>query len=273
MISPISFKKFNDLSKIKPINKELILDGELFLEITSEHVPLIYDYYMISNFGRVYHKYLGKFLSPEFNKAGYLQIMVSTYDKPKPIQIHRLMMIVFNYIPGCEFLDVNHKDGIKFHNVLSNLEWVSRKENIIHAYSLGLMKKGEENTKSKINNETAKQICELLVQKHTSKEIVNIIGGNVTTQIVDSIRKKESWYFISKDYNFYQRKQKMFSCDFVEHICRYFEAHPRLDQSINDYCRETLKYFEINCSEDLVDSLRKIYTRKNYRNISDKYIF
>ncbi len=59
-------------------------------------------------------------------------IPLSKNNKPFRASIHRL--IAQEFIPNPENKDqVNHIDGIKDHNVLSNLEWVTRSENQIHA--------------------------------------------------------------------------------------------------------------------------------------------
>lgn len=46
--------------------------------------------------------------------------------------VHRLLALAF--IPNPDNLEtVNHKDGNKLNNSLDNLEWVSRKDNLLHA--------------------------------------------------------------------------------------------------------------------------------------------
>lgn len=54
--------------------------------------------------------------------------------------IHRLLALTFLPHPELplEDLEVNHIDGVKTNNALSNLEWVTYSGNILHAYQTGL---------------------------------------------------------------------------------------------------------------------------------------
>lgn len=58
-------------------------------------------------------------------------------------RIHRLIMMCFNYQEGCESLLVNHLDGTRDNNAISNLEWTTHKGNAQHAVRMGLT--GKEN--------------------------------------------------------------------------------------------------------------------------------
>jgi hypothetical protein len=51
--------------------------------------------------------------------------------------VHRLVMRAF---VGESSLDVNHIDGNKLNNKLSNLEYCTRKDNIAHSINIGLTK-------------------------------------------------------------------------------------------------------------------------------------
>ena len=45
------------------------------------------------------------------------------------MKVARLIMLHFHFVPGCEYLEVDHLDGNKDNNCLWNLEWVSPRTN------------------------------------------------------------------------------------------------------------------------------------------------
>jgi hypothetical protein len=71
------------------------------------------------------------------NHGGYMRVEFSIAKKRIRRRVHRLVAEAF--IPNPEGkLAINHIDGDKSNNVVSNLEWVTSKENTIHAISNGL---------------------------------------------------------------------------------------------------------------------------------------
>lgn len=106
--------------------------------------------YMVSNIGNVISldRYgtdgrviKGKELSKNgilTDKTPYLSVSLYKDNKKSSIRIHRLIAQAFlEIIPNKTH--VNHIDGNKKNNILSNLEWVDRKENAQHAHANGLM--------------------------------------------------------------------------------------------------------------------------------------
>lgn len=92
--------------------------------------------YQISNFGNVKNKQTNKLLKGDTNSTGYKRIILCHPIK-KRFFIHRLVALHF-----CEGYDetkvVNHKDGNKQNNCATNLEWVTRSQNDLHAFKLKL---------------------------------------------------------------------------------------------------------------------------------------
>ena len=100
--------------------------------------------YQVSNFGRV--KSLprettsGRVLKPHINKRnGYVYITLSRENKQEEKRVH---ILVANAFIGAnqEGLQVNHKDGNKTNNNVTNLEYCTQSENMKHAYAVGLEK-------------------------------------------------------------------------------------------------------------------------------------
>jgi hypothetical protein len=95
--------------------------------------------YEISNYGRVKSLKRGstKILNINLNTKGYCHVCLSVDNKQKVITIHRLVAEAF-ILNKYKYPQINHKDGNKLNNNVSNLEWCNNKMNQIHALCNGL---------------------------------------------------------------------------------------------------------------------------------------
>lgn len=94
--------------------------------------------YMVTTRGRVVNKY-GHEKTPDHSKDGYLKVNLYKDGIGSSKRIHRLVAEAF--IPNPDNKpDVNHRNGNKHDNSIENLEWVTKSENMIHAYRTGLVK-------------------------------------------------------------------------------------------------------------------------------------
>jgi len=78
-----------------------------------------------------------KYLKPFLTKQGYLRVILCKDAITKKYPVHRLVALAFIENPDRK-RTVNHKNGIKTDNRLSNLEWMTHKENTIHAIENGM---------------------------------------------------------------------------------------------------------------------------------------
>ncbi|MGM9882000.1 MAG: NUMOD4 domain-containing protein [Bacilli bacterium] len=81
--------------------------------------------YQISNLGRIKNS-KGELINigKRISNSGYIQVRLHKDKKYYYRYIHRLIAQTFMPNPN-NYRTVNHKDGNKKHNVLSNLEWAS----------------------------------------------------------------------------------------------------------------------------------------------------
>ena len=101
-------------------------------------VPCIdFPKYEVSNDGLIRNRKTGRILKTQTNQRGYEVVQLHDNNTPYNKKVHRLIADAF-YDGDHEGLDVNHIDGNKLNNHLSNLEWCTRQENSRHAFDNGL---------------------------------------------------------------------------------------------------------------------------------------
>lgn len=83
-------------------------------------------------------KYKGCVLKQDITKKGYKKVYLTKDGKKKNYLVHRLVLETFNPVENMDALQVNHKDGNKQNNCLSNLEWCDNYSNYSHALKKGL---------------------------------------------------------------------------------------------------------------------------------------
>ena len=131
--------------------------------------------YQVSNFGRIKNK--TKILSPQISNCGYLRIIL----KNKHYSVHRLVAETF--IPNFKNKpQVNHIDGNKTNNSVTNLEWVTDSENQIHNYKNLQFKPSMLNKKGK-NHVASKNIYQFDKNNNFIKEWTSIVEASKTLNI------------------------------------------------------------------------------------------
>lgn len=83
----------------------------------------------------------GRELKQTLLPCGYLEVSFWVGNKGKHKRVSRLVAAAFCKKENLAN-EVNHKDGNKLNNNADNLEWVTKSDNMIHAYKMGLQKKG-----------------------------------------------------------------------------------------------------------------------------------
>jgi hypothetical protein len=120
---------------------------------------------------------------PCLSSNKYLSIPLKKDNIQKSFMVHRLIALTFLDLKD-EY--VNHKDGNKLNNKLSNLELCSCRENTMHAYELGLRKRGKDAWNYFITEKLQDKVIFLWFQGYKRKYIAEICG--MSKKSVDEIK-------------------------------------------------------------------------------------
>ena len=154
-----------------------------------------YEQYTIDEKGVVISLRSNQPLKPIKANNGYLHVTLSMEDgRSKQVSIHRL--VAEHFIPNpYHYPQVNHIDGNKENNVVTNLEWCTPAENIQHALKNNLCKK-----RTFVSYDDKLSWLHLVLDGMTVKELSNKTGRRMQTlhRMLRETAKKEGIHHLWK---------------------------------------------------------------------------
>lgn len=166
-----------------------------------------YEKYEASNLGRIRSSFFAhvngpRVLRPCKDRAGYLLVALWRNNSQKTQKVHRLVALAFKKIKKLDTkLYVNHIDGVKDNNRVTNLEAATPLENSRHAIEIGLVdKKGSKHPNAKLVEKEVLSIYKLLKEtSFTHKKIGEMFGVSRAT-VSDLSRGKRWGHFYKEHY-------------------------------------------------------------------------
>ena len=152
-----------------------------------------FENYIICTDGTVHNK-KGHNISSWKDNVGYLQVKLSKEGKWYYKRVHRLVAEAF--IPNPHNLkQVNHIDGDKTNNEVSNLEWIDNKNNTQHGYDNNLYHSKHRNIKIEVYDKITHQLINTYKSIRETANELNINRKTLSRILFDD---KENNY----DYDF-----------------------------------------------------------------------
>lgn len=154
--------------------------------------------YLISPRGFIRNLADNSVLKPSFNPNGYLKVGLANGDSSHG-QFLLHILVAKHFIPNpYDYPQVNHKNGIKSECDKDNLEWMTSKQNIEHAFRTGL----RPGYMSADDKETYLQ---RVFDGEMVGEIARAIGRRPETlhkmlrETADRLNKRDAWDSVMKE--------------------------------------------------------------------------
>lgn len=151
--------------------------------------------YKISTAGSLYSIKRNKLMKPKIDRYGYYSVGLRYSNNRVFTTIHRLVAKTFIPNPNNK-PQVNHIDCDKLNNNVSNLEWVTVKENIAHTHKMGRNANinGSKNPMAKLTDIDVWNI-RFMYPNLSNYFIAKLY--NVSDETIRRIRIGNSWKYIT----------------------------------------------------------------------------
>lgn len=161
---------------------------------TDETVPMLkkipnFENYGINELGKIYNLKTGHKISTYIGIDNYEHCILFKKGKRYRKRVHRLMGVTFLGNPQV----VNHIDGNKSNNIISNLEKSSHSHNIKHAYDTGVYKSTKQ-VAVKITNIHTK-VSQLTKSMREAERITGVDRHRIKTFISNTRNNYTDWIF------------------------------------------------------------------------------
>lgn len=173
-------------------------------------VPNTFEYYEVSNWGRVRRAvnaphastgitWPGRVMKPQFGHRGYGYVSLSVYGKARHRLVHLVVADAFLPPKPTPQHTVNHVDGNKSNNRSTNLAWATHLEQTQHAIALGLMDRshlkqftlrGEQHHQAKLTEEIVR-VIRYAPSRFSSLDLAELFG--IGTSQVSRIQNRQAW--------------------------------------------------------------------------------
>jgi hypothetical protein len=149
------------------------------------------DRYSVTPDGKVWSILKRKFLSCKPRFDGYIPVSLHDGNGFKMKLTHVLVADAFLPPRPSSKHEVNHKDGNKSNNAVGNLEWMTRAENLNHAFGMGLSRSGEDHHAVKLTDAQISEIKSLgksIPQSKIARQF-NVGQSHISRILNNKIRK------------------------------------------------------------------------------------
>tara|TARA_A100000171_G_scaffold23102_1_gene21500 strand:- start:36 stop:791 length:756 start_codon:yes stop_codon:yes gene_type:complete len=221
-----------------------------------------YSNILVSQEGEIYSNLSGKNkkLKTSINEHGY-EICCITLGQGKSIKkrVHRL--VAETYLPNpLNLREVDHLDCDKLNNNLSNLEWVSSKENKRRARINGLYDNsvGENHYGAILTEDVVRGVCKSLQEGMRNKDVCDIYGVDKDT--VAHIKRGDIWKTISREYNLSVKRNNRKSVGLIKALCSAIQKGKSNREIFDDFDGKVK-----------ISEIQRIRSKKIHTKISDSY--